>query len=265
MSKSAILVREYMTPAVVAVDPPTPLDRVLAKLREHDISSVVVAGPEGDAVGVVSMTDLLRASTLEHGRAGERLKVMPPSLTAKDVMRTPVFTVRDDAPVSEAAALLRAHRVHRLFVTSGDGVVGVFSTRDAMRVVRVLKIAIPVGQLMSTPVVTVDIGESIDDALERLDDRDMQGVVVVDGKRPVGVFTQHEAILARALPAELRKTARVEEVTSYEIITADVATPLYRAAAQVMATRARRVLATEDHELRGVLTGYDVSRVLADR
>ena len=41
-------------------------------------------------------------------------------------------------------------------------------------------------------------------------------------------------------------------------------TPLYRAAAHAYATRARRVLVTEDHRVIGVLTGIDFARAIAE-
>jgi len=258
------LVKEYMTPSVISVSPEAPLDLVLERLRQNDISCVLVASSEGGALGVVSMTDLLRASQLKGGRGGVPIEVLPPTLHARDVMRAPVHTVRADAPVSEAASILHANRVHRLFVTFHDAVVGVFSTRDAMRVVRYLHITKPLRDVMTTPVLTIGIGDSIDAALERLDDRNLHGVVVVDGKRPVGVFTQHEAIRARSLPAELRARDPVEEVISYEAITLDASTPLHRAAAQAAATRARRIFVTDDHALVGLVSGYDLARVLID-
>ncbi len=40
----------------------------------------------------------------------------------------------------------------------------------------------------------------------------------------------------------------------------DVRTPLYRAAGQALATRARRVLAVKDRKVQGILTGIDFAR-----
>jgi hypothetical protein len=44
---------------------------------------------------------------------------------------------------------------------------------------------------------------------------------------------------------------------------ARVTTPLFRAAAQAVATRARRILVTMDKHVVGVMTGFDFARVVA--
>jgi CBS domain-containing protein len=129
-----------------------------------------------------------------------------------------------------------------------------------MKVVKELRIATPLAEVMTTPVTTIDLGDSIDEALSKLDRTNVRGLVVLDGRWPVGVFTHTEAIHARALPAELRHTA-VEEVMSYEMLCLDVATPLYRVAGQAVAMQVRRILAVEKRDLRGIVSGYDLVRI----
>jgi CBS domain-containing protein len=160
--------------------------------------------------------------------------------------------------------------IHRVFVRRGEAVVGVFSTRDAMRVVLLRKVETPVAEVMSAPSETIGIGDSIDEAIAKLEETrrrpgggHVRGLAVLDGKVPVGVFTQLEAIKARSLPANVRSSP-VEELMSYEVATLDATTPLYRAAGQAIATNVRRILVTKDRTLAGIVTGYDVARVLID-
>lgn len=260
MSAPASLVRDFMTPHVVSVGCETPLDEVMRTLEQRDVSCVLVT--DGDApAGVVSMTDLLRVSAVGQGEPRFPLRVLPPKLRAKDVMKADLVTADEMDDVGEAASKMLRAKVHRLFVRREGRVVGVFSTRDAMRVVVMRHIAAPLGDVMTTPVHTVEIGAPIEDALAKLDAGDVRGLVVVDGPVPVGLFTQLEAIKARALPVALRSRP-VEEVTSYETMTLDAATPLYRAAGHATATRVRRILVTQERALVGIVTGYDLARVL---
>ena len=90
----------------------------------------------------------------------------------------------------------------------------------------------------------------------------MRGLVVVDGKAPVGLFSQLEAIRARALPPPLRQRP-VEEIMSYETMSLDVDTPLYRAAGHAVSTRMRRIFVVDGRTLVGIVTGYDLAHVLA--
>jgi CBS domain-containing protein len=253
-------VRDYMTRTVVSVPEDALLEQVAKTLREKDVSCVLVTTAAGAPVGVVSLTDLARLARAQSG-AADPLTLVPPNRRAKDVMRTPVLGVGDDATVSEAASKMLFNQVHRLFVGHGDRVVGVFSTRDALRVAFDRHLETPLRDVMSTPVETVLLGDSIEDTLTRLDESNRRGLVVLDGSTPVGVFTQAEAIRARALPPELRRNP-VEEVMSYRSTTLEAATPLYRAAAQTLATRVRRILVVEGRTLVGIVSGYDLARVL---
>ena len=50
---------------------------------------------------------------------------------------------------------------------------------------------------------------------------------------------------------------------SYAMLCLRASTPLYRAAAHAHATRARRVLVSENRRVTGVLTGIDFARAIA--
>jgi len=265
---SATLVRETMTPSVVSVAPEASLVDVLRTITQNNVSSVLVCkGQDTSApVGVISMSDLFRVAKQREGEELEQgrhvLPLMPPGKTAADVMKTELVTVAEDAEVGQAVKEMQKHAIHRLFVKNGTKVVGVFSTRDALRVVHARKIETPLKDVMSSPVATVGIGETIDHALTKLDASNLRGLVVVDIKVPVGIFTQLEAIKCRALSAKLRSSHPVEEVMSYETTSLDQSTPLYRAAGHGVATELRRILVTEGRALVGIATGYDLAKVL---
>jgi CBS domain-containing protein len=267
MSEKPALVREYMTPSVVSVSADAPLTDVLRKLDQNNISSMLVTGENGAPAGVISITDLLRVAKQRSDEDATKtplLPLIPQGKKASDVMTKDIITIPVDATVGAAAARMLEHSIHRVFVTEGGNVVGVFSTRDALRVVLERHIETPIREVMTTPVVTVSIGETIDAALEKLEDSNPRGLAVVDIKVPVGVFTQLEAIKARALPAPLRARP-VEEVMSYATAYLDVSTPLYRAAGHDIATEVRRILVTEQRALAGIVTGYDLAKVLIER
>lgn len=253
-------VREYMTASVVSVTEDTPLEDVAKTLLGLDVSCVLVTTAECAPVGVVSITDLARVSRLEGG-SHNPLKIMPPDRCAKDIMHAPILSIGEDASLSEAASKMLYNQVHRLFVSRGDRIVGVFSTRDALRVAFFRHVETPLAKVMTSPVQTVLLGDSIDDALAKLEESNRRGLVVVDGTFPVGLFTQMEAIRSRALSPELLRNP-VEEVMSYESITLEASTPLYRAAAQAVATRVRRILVVEGRSLVGIVSGYDLARIL---
>ena len=254
-------VRQYASATLVSVPPELPLADVHALLLKHDISGVPVIDERGTLQGILTTTDLLRAARIEISAPRERPRITPPPRAAGDLMRRDVITVDEQAPLSEAAGAMVKHRIHRVVVTRAGVAVGVLSTRDAMRAVFQARLESPLERVMTAEVQTIDEGDPIRLAIERLDDANVRGLVVVDGRWPVGVFTHTEAIQARALPAMFLDSP-VERVMSYETICLDTHTPIYRAAGHAIQMRVRRILAVHDRELRGVVSGFDLVRAM---
>jgi predicted transcriptional regulator len=245
---------EYMSRSLISVSPETHLDEITRLLEQRDISSVPVVDEHGAPVGIVSSTDLLRDAIAHLGKSGG------PARTARDVMVTTLIGIDHAQPIRDAAHAMVIHRIHRVLVYRGDRAVGVVSTRDVMRAVLFHHIELPLSQVMTSPVATCDVGERIDAAIARLDEKNVRGLVVTDGDFPVGLFTQAEALKARALPGEILAMP-VEQVMSYAITTLPTDTPLYRVAGHAIAVRTRRVLAIEGRTLKGIATGFDLARV----
>ena len=254
-------VRDYMSRGLLAVDPDTPLADVQGVLEERDISAVPVIDAERRLLGILSTTDLLRVARIEIASPKARVRVTVPASRARDVMHPSVATVDEQAPLSEAAATMVERHIHRLVVLRDGRAVGIVSTRDAMRAVLAERLETPLERVMSRPVETIEMGDTIALAIERLHDANIRGLVVVDGSWPVGVFTHTEAIKARALPRALLDTP-IEGVMSYEMYCLDVATPLYRVAGHAIQTGVRRILAVHKRQVRGIVTGFDLVRVM---
>jgi CBS domain-containing protein len=252
-------VHEYMSKALIAVRPSASLDEVLHTIEERDVSSVAVTEEDGTLRGIVSLTDLLRVAEIQRKSLADAPSIRPPARSVASIMRAPVHTVEASQPVRDAAAKMVAEHIHRVVVTREGRAIAVFSTRDMMQVVLFHHIETPLSEVMTSPVETIDLGLSINAAVIRLDESKTRGLVVVDGDQPIGVFTQADAIKARALPADLRALP-VEQVMNYRILCVPSSAPLYRVAGQAIATRVRRILAVDNGQLKGIVTGFDLAR-----
>src|SRR5690554_2697401 len=89
---------------------------------------------DGVLVGIVTDRDLKeatpsRATTLSI----YELNYLLSKLKVKDVMRTPVITVRSDDTIEQAALLMEEHRVSGLPVLDGSDLVGILTITDLMR------------------------------------------------------------------------------------------------------------------------------------
>ena len=124
-------VRELMQENVITVNLDTPLNDAVVTLTDAHISALPVVDGAGRMVGVVSSTDIL-TSEAEANDAIER-EALFQDMMVRDIMTRRPLTVSPDAEVREAAQQMLYADVHRLFVTTGDQVVGVISTTDIVR------------------------------------------------------------------------------------------------------------------------------------
>jgi predicted transcriptional regulator len=254
-------VRDYASTCLISVAPDSPLSDVQRLFEERNISAVPVIDAGGALRGIVSLTDLLRVARIEMDSPRAFPRVLPQAENVTHAMRTSVVTIDEGAALREAAAKMIAHRIHRVVVTRGGTAVGVLSTRDAMRAILRARVEEPLERVMTREVLTIDVGDPLGVAIARLTDANVHGLVVVDGDWPVGVFTQLEALHARALPVPLRQRS-VEQMMSYETICHDVKTPLHRIVGQSIAMNVRRILAVENRRLVGIATGFDLVRYM---
>ncbi|MBW2413339.1 MAG: CBS domain-containing protein [Deltaproteobacteria bacterium] len=107
-------VENIMTAKVVSIEPGCPLVEVVKKLYAYGVSCVLVCEDELP-VGIISERDIIGyALNLATGKA-------EPRETATDLMTSPLTTVRSDAPVDDAVAIVTEHRIRHLPVVDADG------------------------------------------------------------------------------------------------------------------------------------------------
>jgi CBS domain-containing protein len=260
MTQFQMPVSLYMRAPVVAVAGDQPLHEAHRILAERSISCVPVLDSNGLPIGVLSRTDLLRIGHIENKTRSREVLITLPDEPARTHMHVGVFTVTPDTQVAQAARMLLKHHIHRVFVEDKGLLVGVFSTKEILVAIWDARVPRPIREAMSSPAFTISASESLALAVDRLNKAHVSGLVVVDDDAwPVGTFTQTEALLAR----DIHTDTPVEEVMSCGLLCFASQTPLYRAAAQAHATRARRVLAVEDRKVVGVLTGLNFARAAA--
>jgi CBS domain-containing protein len=149
-------VAEIMSPHVLTVGEGWTLRELCNFLMDNHISGAPVVSREGEMVGVVSETDIVRYdSTEEYVPEPEYLhdyymhslerRVTPEGLggfhlddtnttLVRDIMTPMVFQVPEATLVQQAAAEMVRGRIHRLFISRGKETVGVVSALDLVRI-----------------------------------------------------------------------------------------------------------------------------------
>lgn len=127
-------VQEWMHRGVITCRPETPVAEIAATLDTNDISALVVIDGKGDALGVISRTDLVNARFIQPYMKHWR------GLNAEHLMSKPVVSVSGETSVDEAVQLLNEKRIHRLVVVESSGghrrPVGILSLTDLAKHVR---------------------------------------------------------------------------------------------------------------------------------
>ena len=107
---SEIRVQDWMHRGVITCHLETPVAEIAATMDSNDISALVVVSENGDAVGVISRTDLVNARFIQPYMKHWR------GLNAEHLMTKPVVSVSADTTINEAVQLLNEKHIHRLVV-----------------------------------------------------------------------------------------------------------------------------------------------------
>ena len=251
-------VSAYMSAPVSSVSADDTAEEANKIMSEQRISCLAVLGRDGKPAGVVSRSDLLRIARVMVFATGSALALQLPAMCVGDLITPHFFAVSPEQSLRAAAEEMVEKRIHRVFVVDKGHPVGVVSTKDLMRAVMDEKVPTPISELMTVPVMTVDARDPLSEAVTMLSRARISGVVVLENGVPVGIFTHEEALGARDRPGQ----TPVDESMSQAMLCLPVSTPVFRAAGFTISTRARRVLAIDQHHLKGVLTGLDFARCL---
>ncbi len=146
--------RDVMHPHVITIRVDRTVQEAAVLLVEEAISGALVTDRKDTPVGVVSMTDIVEMRSEEsrsfsdvpkyYSRSWEYqlsrddiddLHIEDPGRLVKDIMTPTVYTVPEETRLNEVAQTMIAGRIHRLFVTQDDDVVGIVTTIDMLKAI----------------------------------------------------------------------------------------------------------------------------------
>ncbi len=125
-----------------------------------------------------------------------------------------VLTVASSMSVLDAIKTMSEANIGALVIQDDDQPVGMFTERDYMR-----KIALkgrsssttPVADVMSSPLITVDIGESVHIAMETMTNSRCRHLVITDKESMVGIVSLGDTVKHMLQDKE----AEIEQLSSY--------------------------------------------------
>ena len=117
---------DVMIKDVVTVAESMPLKELTNLFKERKITGAPVVDANGELVGVISETDVIRKTT--------SIGAWSPS-TAGQIMTRNAVTVAPDEPLQRVCELMYNRRIHRVVVAEGRQICGIITTMDILRAI----------------------------------------------------------------------------------------------------------------------------------
>jgi CBS domain-containing protein len=118
------LVESIMTKDVVSVKPDSTIDLISKKMASKRISSVIVM-QNNEPIGIISERDFVK-KVLAPGKIAK-------SLTAKDIMSSPLASVKPNDTIMKTAKLMREKGFRHFAVIQDSKLQGIVTETDVMK------------------------------------------------------------------------------------------------------------------------------------
>ena len=151
-------VSSVMRHEVLAVEAGWSLEQLADFLVDKSISGAAVTAADGQLIGVVSLTDIVRQSRLHDHDTGvndthdvylyelerrmsrDELRELhvqyETPAQVRDIMTPMIFSVSENSSVQEVADTMLKGRIHRVFVTRDSKLIGIVTALDMLQVIR---------------------------------------------------------------------------------------------------------------------------------
>ncbi len=155
-----------------------------------------VCGKDEVPLGVTTRVELLKDLVVEG---------MIPQVEVSELMSSPAYTIESAEPVGKAKKMLKDKKARRLVVTSRGNLVGVVSSydigvwsakpnllsggrKDIRQNEQISVDEMKIAEFLRPDVTLVDEGASLEEASRRMIDKGVSAVIVVSGRKPLGVL-----------------------------------------------------------------------------
>jgi CBS domain-containing protein len=119
-------------------------------------------------------------------------------MLVRDVMSSPVITIEEDAPVNKAAELMDKHGLGCIIVTNKEGKpLGIITERDLVARVLAKNVkpdSIQTKEVMTSPLITIEPHETINEAARRMSRLNIRRLGVVYKGQLIGLVSSKDIL-----------------------------------------------------------------------
>ena len=153
-----LMAKDIMNPDVLFVGPDWSIGQLADFLCANSISGAPVISDDNKLLGVVSMTDLVRQTSMPGVNSAsdyqEECYIHPSErqyspaeigssridaqslVTVREIMTPVTFNVNEYTRIQDVADAMLRGRIHRVFVTRNESLIGIITTMDLLSAVR---------------------------------------------------------------------------------------------------------------------------------
>jgi signal-transduction protein with cAMP-binding, CBS, and nucleotidyltransferase domain len=117
-------------------------------MKERNARSVLVSGDKGEAVGIVSKTDIL-FKVMSKGKN-------PAKVRLRDIMNSPVLAVDPKTTIQETLSIMDKHLIRQIMVSFNAAVLGMVTREDIFERIQKATISTADAALSGTPVCIIN-------------------------------------------------------------------------------------------------------------
>ncbi len=246
---------ELLTPAAVTASPDSNLTEVLAMMASLRISCVVATDEERHPQGIFTERDAVRI--LAEGRDTDGIRL-------SDAMSKPPLCAASDVDFRAAYRILIENGFrHLVVVDAANCVLGIVTEGDFLPHLDIgdLSEFKTVAKVMSQNISSIDVGDTLADAIFLMHRQRYSCVVVTNGTSPAGILTERDAV---RLAPTLQDAAKIPVGSAMQtpLITAPSDMSLPDAIALMGRHGIRHLVIAEQDRLLGIVTRHDLVKTL---
>lgn len=123
------LVEDYMTVITLTMNFKNSVLDIAKRMVAENISSIAITDDKKEIIGILTERDIVKIIANE---------VPPGGITAGSLMSSPPVTVKNNAPIEEAAKIMAGKKVRHLLVEdfSANNIMGIITVTDLARYLR---------------------------------------------------------------------------------------------------------------------------------
>lgn len=269
---------EIATKPLATIGAGESIDAAMAIMDKRQIRHLPVVRPDGVCVGMISDRDVMEAVgwlPRQH-----RLALRPGAATVsltrvEQIMSIPFIGLSPEHPLERAIGLMLEKRINAVPIVLEQRIVGIVTSTDLLR--RFLdNLNEPRGgwrfqrieDWMSSPVQTLRPEEPLARARRLMRSRPIRHIPVVDDGALVGMASDRDIrwALGRGaaeFAARASRPARVSDIMTREVVSAEPRNTLVEAAECMLTRRIGCLPVMQQERLLGILTQSDLLRALA--